>query len=450
MTKTTPPPPLPDLLVARLSRSVEKRLGLCFPPARWPDLVRGVRAAAPELGFDDARKCAECLTSESMDQRQIELLAAHLTIGETYFFRDPKAFATLETRVLPELIRERRGQPHGKRLRLWSAGCCTGEEAYSLAIAVCRAVPDWREWRISILGTDLNPRFLHKASGGIYGEWSFRGLPEEIKRCYFNERPDGRFEVVPRIKALVSFSPLNFVEDAYPSLRNNTNAMDVIFCRNVLMYFARGQARRVVGNLRRALVDGGWLFTSAAEVSADLFSDFTPADLPEAAAYRKNPQAQPPIFAASSFAPSPEWILPLIPAPPAPASPEPAARARELANAGRLDEALAACDEAIALHRIDAAAHYLRGMILQEQGALGEAAASLKRALYLDSDFVVAHFALGNLMQGSGRTADAQRCFNNTRALLRRHTPDALLPEADGLTAGRLLAILGLMEEAKP
>ncbi|MBV9128311.1 MAG: tetratricopeptide repeat protein, partial [Verrucomicrobia bacterium] len=349
-----------------------------------------------------------------------------------------------------------------RRLRIWSAGCCTGEEAYSIAIAVTRAVPKWREWQISILGTDLNPRFLHKAAEGIYSQWSFRGLPAEIQRDYFHQTDNGRrFAIAPWIKTLVTFACLNFVEDVYPSLGNSTNAMDVIFCRNVVMYFAREQARRVVGNLHRALVNGGWLFASATEASPELFADFTPANFPGTVVYRKNlppPRLDLPAPAvplevshtlvsstSSSAASSSELLAPSLPEAAAPA---PSAKARTLANEGRLGEALAACDQAIALHKLDAASHYLRGMILQEQGALDEAAASLKRALFLDQDFVVAHFALGNLMQGRGRATDAKRSFENARALLRRYPAEAVLPESDGISAGRLLAILDATREA--
>ena len=124
-----------------------------------------------------------------------------------------------------------------------------------------------------------------------------------------------------------------------------------------------------------------------------------------------------------------------------------AAEARRLANEGSLVEALIACDQAIETDRLVAANYYLRGIILQEQNAVEEAVTALKRALYLDHDFVVAHFMLGNLMLREGRSRDAARCFDNARALLRTQPPETELPDSDGITAGRLLAILTSLQE---
>src|SRR5438093_4761124 len=121
-----------DKLLARLSDSLAARVGLYFPEQRWSDLARGIASAAAELGFRDAASCAEWSVSAPLNETQVEVLAGHLTVGETYFFRDKKIFAALEQRVLPELIAARRGKE--QRLRIWSAGCCTGEEPYSIAI----------------------------------------------------------------------------------------------------------------------------------------------------------------------------------------------------------------------------------------------------------------------------------------------------------------------------
>jgi chemotaxis protein methyltransferase CheR len=145
--------------------------------------------------------------------------------------------------------------------------------------------------------------------------------------------------------------------------------------------------------------------------------------------------------------PEPVPLAPPLP----PALPEErtdhAAEARRLANEGRLAEALAACDRALAEDKLVAAHHYLRGVILQEQTALEEAATAFKRALYLDPDFVVSHFALGHLRLRQGRNREAARCFGNARSLVRTRPPEAVLPESDGITAGRLLAILAAMDE---
>lgn len=434
---------------------VETQLGLYFPRERWSDLSRAVRSAAGELGFASAAECVRWFLETPRSPQQVELLAAHLTIGETYFFRDPLAFAALEQRVLPEIVRARQGRAN--RLRIWSAGCCTGEEAYSIAISVSRVLPLSDGWQVTVLGTDINPRFLHKAAVGIYSRWSFRGVNEQVLRDYFREVTPGQFEIAPRIKRLVTFTCLNLVEDAYPSLATNTNAMDVIFCRNVLMYFSRDKAKRVLGALNQALVDGGWFFASPAEVGPDLFAGFASGQIPSVTVYRKSDAAAAaPVPETRAHAPRTKPAAAPVPARVAaakPAAPKPqppaqhAPNARRLADEGRLAEALRECDRAISADKLNAANHYLRGVILQEQGAFDDAVAAFRRALFLERDFVVAHFAMGNLLVRLRRVREAGRSFENARALLRHYSAEAVLPEADGITAGRLLAILESMQE---
>jgi chemotaxis protein methyltransferase CheR len=441
----------PELLAA-VSQSIEAQLGLHYPPARSVDLERGLLGAAAELGFADVEECARELVLAKLSRAQVDALAAHLTIGETYFFRDPAVFGALASQVFPALVEEKRGR--AKRLRIWSAGCCTGEEPYSIAIALRRTLPDLEDWHITILATDLNPRFLHKAAAGVYGPWSFRGVPKETREAYFRRTPEGRFELLPAVRKMVTFTCLNLVEDVYPSLATNTNAMDLIFCRNVLMYFSGEQMRKAIANLHRSLVEGGRLVVSATEASQEMFAEFVPAGVPGLTIYRKEAVASPP-----AIVPLPPLSLPArfpepVPMPAAKprtlpvAPPDHVAEARRLANEGHLAEALAACDHALANDKLVAAHHYLRGVILQEHNALDEAVAALKRALYLEPNFAIAHFVLGHLQVRQGRSREAARCFANARSLASACAPEAVLPEADGITAGRLLEILTSMEEA--
>lgn len=443
----------PELL-ASVSQSIEAQLGLHYPPERWTDLERGLAGTSADLGFSDVEQCARELAFGRLDRAQIDALAAHLTIGETYFFRDPAAFEALTARVLPELVAEKRDR--AKRLRIWSAGCATAEEPFSIAIAVRRTIPDLQDWQITILATDLNPRFLRIAEAGIYGRWSFRGVPEETRAAYFRRTPEGRFELVPAVRKMVTFACLNLVEDVYPSLATNTNAMDLIFCRNVMMYFSPEQMRSVVAKLRQSLVEGGRLAVSATEASREMFDAFVREEIPGITLYRKATPAPPAAAAAPHVSPAPARlparVSPPVAKPPALPAPAPdyAAEARRLANEGHLAEALAACDRALAEDKLVATHHYLRGVILQELGENEGAIAAFKRALYLDPDFVIAHFVLGHLQVRHGRDREADRSFANARSLARACAPETALPEADGLTAGRLLEILTSREETHP
>ena len=462
-------PVLAEPLLSGLTEFIAERTGLHFPRERWRDLERALGPAARELGFADAEACSHWLLSEAPTQGQIEVLASHLTVGETYFFRDRGSFEALEERVLPELLRLRGAE---RRLRVWSAGCCTGEEPYSIALLLDRLIPDYGDWSITLLATDINPRFLRKAAEGVYGEWSFRDAPAWIRR-HFERRKDRRFELKPRIRARVTFSCLNLADDAYPSLATNTNAMDVILCRNVLMYFTPERAARVVENLRRALVEGGWLIVSPTEISHTLFSSFAAVEIPGAVLYRKLAGAAPRVLAAERpapiLAPTPDEVpqhfaeaLTVHEEPPAqarPSEPEPseagesamlARAAHDCANLGKLAEALAWCEKAIAADKLEPALHYLLATILQEQGEAEAAAGALRRALYLDPEFALAHFALGNLRLAQGRRREGQRHFENALMLLRARPHDETLPQSEGLTAGRLAEIVASVLASQP
>ena len=469
---------LPDSLSSSLSEFVAIRTGLHFPPERWGDLERGIAAAAPDFDFPDGESCARWLLSAPLPRRMNarnvdEILASHLSVGETYFFREKRSLEILVEQVLPQLMQARR---YERRLRIWSAGCSTGEEAYTIAMLLDGLIPDLKDWNVTILATDFNPKFLCKAAQGVYGEWSFRDAPSWLRGRYFTGRKDGRYEILPRIRKMVAFSYLNFADDVYPSLSNNTGAMDIIFCRNVLMYFTSQRAKQVVGNFHRALVDGGWLIVSPAEASNTLLPSFAPVEFPGAVLYRKSADAALSVSPVSgskqeesiSWERSPEIVEVAAPATPHDAAlfsvPEPVQKlaaqpdereipslmTRNCANQGRLDEALEWCERAIAADKLNPTHHYLLATILQEQGRHDTAIQSLMRALYLDPDFVLAHFALGNLHQSQGRYRQAQRYFENTLLLLRRHPPDEPLPEADGLTAGRLAEIASALLESLP
>ncbi|HWP60193.1 MAG TPA: CheR family methyltransferase [Candidatus Acidoferrales bacterium] len=487
--------PLSPSFFSQVSDLVAERMGLHFPPPRWPDLEKGFRSAARELGFSDAASCIQWFLSSPLTRREIETLASHLTVGETYFFRDPQSFKILEERILPELIEKRRAAD--RRLRIWSAGCATGEEPYSVAILLNEILPDLRDWRITILATDINPRFLERAAKAVYGDWSFRGVPEAVKERYFVKR-NNRFEIRSDIKRMVTFSYLNLVEDIYPSLLNNTNAMDLIFCRNVLMYFAPEQAKQAIRRFHQALVNGGWLVVSPSETSHTLFARFSAANFPAAILYQKNGSPAPPRFCATEEPAAPAAPPAASPTPDPEASPEAeretsalaapqsagdesegsyaravklydlglyeeaaqalsavaerepddgkamALLARACANQGKLAQALQWCERAMAADKLNPGLHILHATILQEQGALAEANRALKRALYLDQNLALAHFALATLARRQGKAKEARRHLENARRLLSSYPKEQILPESDGLVAGRLMEMISV------
>ncbi|MBI2454645.1 MAG: chemotaxis protein CheR, partial [candidate division NC10 bacterium] len=366
---------------------IARRRGLDFPEGRQADLERGLLRASRASPHSAPEAYLAWLAALPDEEPEWQRLAGYLTVGETYFFRDRACFEALEQQILPSLITARRAEGI-LRLRLWSAGCATGEEPYSLAILLDRLLPDHPDWNLTILATDINPEALDTARRGRYREWSFRETPAWVRERYFHRRGAETLEVDPRIRRMVAFVPLNLAEDGYPAVVTNTSAMDLILCRNVLMYFTREAQRASVARLQRALLPGGSLVVSPAEASADLLAPLVPVNFPGAIFYRKEPlggkgsgvrdrglgvgdwepgtEGHLPTPVLRPLSSSPQPLVP-VPEPPPPApwppmtAPQPLlAQARALADQGDLEEARHLCEAALARDRLDPEAPLLR------------------------------------------------------------------------------------------
>jgi chemotaxis protein methyltransferase CheR len=426
--------------------------GLDFPEGRRDTLWAGLAQGMKRAGTSHLEVYLSRLETESA---LLDDLVAEITVGETYFFRDPEQFRVIRERILPDLIHRRHGAP----LRVWSAGCATGEEAYTLAILheeACGPAP------ARILGTDLSRSALARARRGRYGRWALRGLsPDEVARYFHRSGTD--FVVAPEFTRVVEFRYLNLAADRYPSMAAGTAAMDLILCRNVLIYFDTETAARVARRLMESLAPGGWLLLGASDphpvdpvpcevviTGAGLAyrrivtpSRATPAQvLTPSAPF----EALPPLPARAPVDPPFEGPSPERSASPARSlSPDgdlPAlvARVRSLANAGDLSEAEAACASALDRHHTSAELTYLHGVLMAEAGHPAAASAALRASLYLDRTLIVAHVALGGVLARIGDDAGACRALRNAERLLATEAWDAEVPGSDGERAGRMAA----------
>lgn len=187
--------------LAELARLIAAETGLHFGPERQADLERGLHAAARTFGLSDTA-CAERLLAAPPSKATFDVLVQQLTVGETYFFRDRQSFENLAREILPALVAARRADGQ-RRLRIWSAGCCTGEEAYSVAILLTQVLPDWQDWQLTVLGTDINGRFLQQAAAGVFSAWSFREAPPWLRDGYFRPVGAERYQILPHLRELV-------------------------------------------------------------------------------------------------------------------------------------------------------------------------------------------------------------------------------------------------------
>lgn len=441
MSARTALPPETSALVAR-------RLGLDFSDRRQGDLERGLARALECSRFEDTRALVAWLAAAPDDDPELRRLVAQLTVGETYFFRDRACFDALRRHVLPALVEMRRAEGR-LRLRLWSAGCATGEEPYSLAMLLDELLPDRARWSLTLLATDVNGAALETARRARYREWSLRETSAELRARYFRDAGNGTFELDDAIRRMAVFAPLNLAADVYPDVLTNTTAMDVILCRNVLMYFTPSAQRAAIERLRGALATGGWLVPSPVDAPFDAFVPLASVSFTGTVLYKREASLDVPP-APWAAAPPPAGAAPMAvsapadSAPPALDSPGPAHDsvdlARVLAGRGQLDDAERLCRAAGQADRLDAEPQLLLAAIQQERGDLPAALEALRRALYLAPEAALGHFLQGALLLRQAQRTRGRRCLENVVRLLADAPQDEPVLGGGGVTAGRLLA----------
>jgi chemotaxis protein methyltransferase CheR len=320
------------------------------------------------------------LIRKRSDKAFMDMISPHITVGETFFFRDRKALDAFGREIVPRLA-SRAKRP----INVWSAGCSTGEEPYTLAMIMDHSILGLAGG-FRVYGTDLNENSLKKARQGMYGRWSFRGMSDmEISR-YFDVVGDDRFKVKDRYRSRVSFESANLVSSSPLRLRRE-DKMDVIFCRNVMMYFDEANRTKVLRSFREALSPDGWLVVAACETSILDGSPFHPVRMGEQTFFtvEEGPSAPPERYLLDSAVSEIEPEVEAVPS-------CDGDLIRSLADRGMSDEALELCLSSE--NSTDPYVHYLMSVIYQDRGELDFAKDCLRKALFLRPSFVMAHFAL--------------------------------------------------------
>ena len=457
-----------DPLHSRLKDFVITATGLTYYADRDEDLAQRIGRRLSKLGLHDCTSYLQVLQDKHSGESEFDALVKELTIGETYFFRHREQFDALRDMVLPDIIQRKRDS---RRLRIWSAGCATGPELYSIAILLKRDLADLVEgWDVSILGTDINREFLARAIEGRYDEWAFRDCPEDLKRDCFSR--NGKYwELAAEYKRGVFFQYHNLVKHPFPSLLHNLSAFDFILCRNVMIYFSREIIPKLVGQFRDCLVEGGWFLVGHAEPNAEIYQTFRAINAPGSTLYQKiGPQAaeseRVTTVAECWLPPNVEpYELPACPATPlitnldfALPQPEdiPAAResnapplqpevgepeltaVRLLANQGDVEAAARSCQLLLETQNLNPLVHFYYALVQEQMGLHAETERSLRRAIYLERNFVLAHYYLAVCLQKKGDRSGAARSFQNVLQLLARMDASETFAEGDGITVADL------------
>lgn len=450
----TPHTILKDPDFRRLKHRLIETTGLAYYADKDSDLAFRILR---RLEATRVRTCASymaILDGGTQGRQELDILIGELTIGETYFFRQSEHFRALRETVLPDVLRR---NAQNRRVRIWSAGCATGAEPYSIALLLETGLGrEISGWDISILGTDINRKFLARAKEGRFDDWAFRECPPEVRaRCFHREGKE--WVLRPEYRTWTTFLYHNLASDPAPSLVHGIGTFDLILCRNVMIYFSAEVVRATVERLYNCLVEEGWLLVGHAEPNQQLFRQFRSVWEAGCTLYQKNGMHNP-----EPQAPAPEppaWTPPRLPEMRQPpgvehaAPPERAATVREihsLADSGRLDEALARCRMLLENHGLAARDHFVYSLVLRQTGAHEEAERALRRALYLDRGFALAHFHLGLVLQHKGQAEQARKSFLNALRLLEARADEHPLDEGDGMTAGELKELVRIQLEVLP
>ena len=463
---------------------------------------RGQRESAVEVinryvQRSNSGTTAACRQKLQSNQAAFDDLVGELTVGETYFYRDEKQFEVIAGEFLNVMQASR---PGDHRLRAWSAGCASGEEAWTLASVFTNArLSD----RADVLGTDISQSSLTRARAGEYGSWSLRGTAGEKMRRWGTES-NRRFTVADRLRPLVTFEYLNLAADHYPSFTSKTVGLDLILCRNVMIYFDRETIQSVAAKLFQCLSPGGWLMTGASDppladhapfivlmrdcgqiyVRPD-HSESTSPEI-ETRSSSDSSKALPTTAHTEGTASGPsrldnqerqrppthealggQQFRHVTPKRVAERAEPPHEQAARCLSQGNYQQVLAAtndhsddvrccvlrvralanldteqaeefCSEATAKHQVSPELHYLHAILLTELARYSEAATAARSSVFLDQTLIVGHLALGSALERLGETAGARRSFRNACRLSENWPPNQPVPCSDGESAARL------------
>lgn len=374
----------------RVAELVHRESGISIRPAQRRALEAAIARAAPG---EDAGSFLSLAAEPVSGAALVQSLIEEVTVQESSFLRDPQQLEAIDW---PALVASAEG-----RVRVWVAGCATGEEAYTLVLLACERLGT-DDPPVDVLATDVSSAALDAAAAARYRRRSVEPLGALLRERWFTTA-GGMHEPVPALRRPVRFARHNLVHDPSPPL--GEERFHLITCRNVLIYFDGATVERVIGSLERALRPDGMLLLGAADVLQG--------------ATRKLAEATPPVRAKPRQAtPSPEDLL---------------AKALAAADEGRRGDALDATAALLTANPLSAEGYYLRGLLQLEAGAGTDAVASLRRALYIDPAFSLASFTLGRAYDELADPGAARRAYEQALRTLdpedERH--DALLGQVD-------------------
>lgn len=476
-----------------------KHSGLHFSQHNHRILERGLMRRIQALRMESLPVYFRYLTATSDNYDEVNKLLGLLTVGETSFFRYRSHREALLHYVIPQLIEQNKSHT---KLRIWSAGCSTGEEPYSLAILLLESFPELAGWDVQILATDINKRSLRQAREGIYGERSLRMMEESLRERYF-EKLDNHFLISAQVKRMVRFEFFNLQTDNFTAGNSATGEIDLLFCRNVLIYFEIETIRQIVEKFSQSLRPQGYLFMGHAETMQNVSDRFrrhhqnnaffyqkkeitTKSDSDKGLA-KKTQLTEKPVLTSAKADSTPVVAVAAVVAPPQAAPQQVKKVVRRdpdqlyrdastafdherfadsatlfeqlleqqptnpkalvgkgllLANQGKYADARICCARAIKENDLLPEAYLLRGLILDMEGLLERALVEYQKVLWLAPAFIMAHYLSAKVHARLTDTEKKLRSLRNTARALEQASGQSTVPFSGGLSRGVFLEIV--------
>ncbi|MBU0456235.1 MAG: CheR family methyltransferase [Pseudomonadota bacterium] len=424
----------------KLSELIRERVGIVVDP-NLSSLRIVFKEICDSFNYSSYDACLKALEKSNEMTPEFEHLVNALTVGESYFFRDQAQTGFLKDFFLPEIIEKKR-KDQQKILRIWSAGCASGQEIYTIAILLNELLSDKYAWDVHLLGTDINPKMLANAIRGTYNQWSLHATKKSIIDRYFIKQND-HYLLLPVVKNMVKFFYHNLTQNNYPSILTQITNLDLIICRNVFIYFDKTLVNDVLGHFEKCLVPNGGLLLGSAEYIATLENNFVAEQVNSVTCYRRREitvnketkEQKKRVSSAFSTLKSDQTIIKEVAALLTQKEWQATLdylkefgsqlsnkslllqfQAMALANLGKAAEAIEFCQRSIELSQLDPHAYLLKALILFDLNNDSEAEKALRQALFLDAQFVEAQYRLGLLLIRQGKI---EKGLNNLRIALR-------------------------------
>jgi len=446
------------VLLPQIKSWISKKTGLRIVDNNEASFLRLIQARIKHFKLESMADYYQLLHQFSPVQlaSEHEHLSRELTTGETYFFRDQGQFALLRQHILPELIERNRSK---RQLRIWSAGCSSGEEPYSLAILLDELNAGLSDWQIIIHATDINPEALIKARESLYREWSFRQMSEQRRQRYF-QQSEGHWILKPAIRQHVNFQQLNLVSDYFPNTIKGLSEIDLILCRNVFIYLESSMVSQITDKMTATLVEGGYLMTGHGELFAHHHIGLRTLVFPESIIYQKStvthhtpPKPTKPVAVNKAT----KTITPLSNAKisakkniPHKAKTNNSTRQQAIpaytmqdawnfANQGQSEKALSVCKEFNDKSPFQHQPYYLKALLAHELGNDEEAKLLLKKVIYLAPEYIAAYLELADIYSKENQNLLADKMRTTACELLQKLPPNANIETFGNSTAIEIL-----------